>query len=185
MKYCKKMFNYRNNFTKETYEKDDFLRYFNTLLTNYYTKYIDASDCFTLLITILQNIVENPENEKYQRLKRGQNTVVNGKTVLGGRVYNFLTGRPEGTQILIMLGFREVCFEMSLHWILAYKDRISFYPDVITLIASKMDFVEKKKIKEEQAALQLVEKEKQRIEAIKLQLKGDRLERKDKHWYWH
>lgn len=180
---CKKMFNYRNNFTQDKYEKGDFLRYFNTLLCNYSQKYIDSPDCFTLLITILQNIINEPEQEKWQRLKRSQNVLVNKKTVIGGRVYNFLTSRPEGSQILIMLGFREGCFQMQPHWILTFKERIEFYPETVALIVGKMTYVETQRTKEEKEAELKMEAEKKRIEDVKLKLKGDRLERKDKVWY--
>lgn len=66
------MLNIKANYTQHSYEKDDFTRYFNTLLYNYGEQYIDACDAFAILCTILKNIIENPTVEKYQKLKRSQ-----------------------------------------------------------------------------------------------------------------
>ena len=171
------MYHIKQNYTQNKYIEDDFLRYFNSLTSEYSEKNDHSIEGLDLFNKIIKNIIDNPNEEKYQRLTT--NHIINGKP---SRLYQYITSDETATNMLIMLGFRQQVYQFEMKWILSFKDRIEFYPGALNVIEKNKQIAVKNKLKPVEEAKQKIEKQKQQVDDIKNKLAGDRAERREINW---
>ena len=171
------MYNIKQNYHKNKYNKEDFLRYFNTITEIYSEKNDNSIEGLDLFNKIIKNIIDNPNEEKYQRLTTNQ--YVNGKP---GRLYQYIYSDETATDMLIMLGFRRKIHEFQEKWILSFKDRIEFFQDAMVVLEKNKQIAIKNKLKPQEEAKQKIKKQKEKVEEIKNKLAGDRAERREIDW---